>query len=43
MGAAPAVLMFVGYLLFSDGLGESGSFGKKLVEIAVVDQSTGAP
>jgi uncharacterized RDD family membrane protein YckC len=35
--------MFVGYLLFSDGLGEGQSFGKKLVKIAVVDQSTGAP
>ena len=43
VGAAPAVLMFVGYLLFSDGLGEGQSFGKKLVKIAVVDQSTGAP
>ncbi len=43
VGAAPALLMFVGYLLFSDGLGEGQSFGKKLVKIAVVDQSTGAP
>ena len=36
-------MMFIGYLLFSDGLGEGQSFGKKLVKIAVVDQSTGAP
>ena len=43
VGAAPAVLMFVGYMLFSDALGEGQSFGKKLVKIAVVDQSTGAP
>src|SRR5450631_4468444 len=43
VGAAPAVMMFVGYMLFSDGLGEGQSFGKKLVKIAVVDQSTGAP
>jgi len=43
VGAAPAVLMFVGYLLFSDGLGEGQSFGKKLLKIAVVDQNTGEP
>jgi uncharacterized RDD family membrane protein YckC len=43
VGAAPAIVMFVGYLLFSDGLGEGQSFGKRLVKIAVVDQRTGAP
>jgi uncharacterized RDD family membrane protein YckC len=43
VGPTPAVVMFVAYLLFSDGLGNGQSFGKKLVNIAVVDQKTGAP
>jgi len=43
VGPAPALAMFAGYLLFSDGLGEGQSFGKKLVKIAVVDKTTGRP
>jgi uncharacterized RDD family membrane protein YckC len=43
VGPAPAMVMFIGYLLFSDGLGEGQSFGKKLVKIAVVDKTTGRP
>ncbi len=43
VGATPAVVMFVAYMLFADGLGNGQSFGKKLVNIAVVDQKTGAP
>ena len=39
----PGLAIQLGYLLFSDGLGEGQSFGKKLVKIAVVDRSTGAP
>jgi uncharacterized RDD family membrane protein YckC len=43
VGAAPAMVMFLGYLLFSDGLGEGQSFGKKMLKIAVVDKTTGRP
>ena len=43
VGAAPALAMFVGYLLFSDGLGDGQSFGKKVVKIAVIDKTTGRP
>jgi uncharacterized RDD family membrane protein YckC len=43
VGPAPAMVMFLGYLLFSDGLGEGQSFGKKMVKIAVVDKATGRP
>jgi uncharacterized RDD family membrane protein YckC len=43
VGAAPALAMFAGYLLFSDGLGDGQSFGKKMVKIAVIDKTTGRP
>jgi uncharacterized RDD family membrane protein YckC len=43
VGSLPAVGLFLGYLLLSDGLGNGQSFGKKLVNIAVVDEKTGAP
>lgn len=43
IGPAPAVILFVTYLLFADGLGNGQSFGKKLVKTAVVNERTGAP
>lgn len=43
VGALPAIVMFAAYQLFSDGLGNGQSFGKRVVKIAVVDEKTGAP
>lgn len=43
VGATPAVAMFIAYMLFADGLGNGQSFGKRLMNIGVVDQKTGAP
>jgi uncharacterized RDD family membrane protein YckC len=40
--SAPAVVLFVLYLLFADGLGRGQSLGKKLMNTAVVDEKTGA-
>jgi uncharacterized RDD family membrane protein YckC len=43
VGPLPAMVMFALYLLFADGMGEGQSFGKKVMNIAVVDQKTGEP
>ena len=41
--SAPAWILSILYLLFSDGLGGGQSLGKKLVGVAVVDTATGKP
>ena len=38
-----AVVFFVGYLLFADGLRRGQSYGKRVMKTAVVDASSGAP
>jgi uncharacterized RDD family membrane protein YckC len=41
--SAPAVILFLLYLLFADGIGGGQSIGKKLLGIAVVDAASGRP